>query len=211
MSWDDDPPPRSWRFASAHALDRAAHARPVESVDDVDPDGDREADQLARLDDLAADHLSPSDRLLYHQCLRSGLPIAQVAPGIGLVADTARTRLADVVRRLRIVAHAPYLSSLADTLTALASHAHADDVVAAWMHCTFRSGPAIARHLGTTRQRAHEAIARGLAVAEEHADAIAAAAELVERASYRRASGWTVTRAPRTQGRRQFERAMEAA
>lgn len=209
--WDDDPPPRSWQFASAHALDRAAHTAPVEGIDDIDPDGDREADQLARLDDLAADHLGASDRLLYHQVLRSGLPIAQVAPGVGLSRQAASERVAEVVRRLRILAAAPELPTLADTLAALASHGHADDLRAAWMHGNWQTGRQIGRALGLSSQRVTDAIRRGLAVAEEHAHDVAEAGELVERVAYRRASGWAVARAPRTQARRQFERAMEAA
>lgn len=207
--WDDDPPPRSWQFASAYALDRAAAScPPVESVDDVDPEGDREADRLALLDDLAADHLSAADRLLYHQCLRGGLPIAQVAPGVGLSRQAASDRVAEVTRRLRILAAAPELPSLADTLTALAAHAHADDITAAWMHATFRTGRQIGRHLGLSSQRVTDAVRRGLAAAEEHRAHIAEADELVERVAYRRASGWAQTRAPRTQGRRRFEAAI---
>lgn len=209
MTWDDDPPPRAWISATPAHIDRASMASPpIECVDDVDPEGDREAEQLAMLDELAADHLATSDRLLYHQCLRAGLPVAQIAPGVGLTVRKARERLVEITRRLRILAAAPELPSLIDSLTALASHAHAQDVHAAWLHCAFRSGRSIARRLSLSPQRASEAIRRGLAAIEEQAASIAEADQLGARAAYRLSSGWTAAALPRSQGRARFERTL---
>lgn len=211
MSWDDDPTPRNWISATPAHLDRASLASPpIESVDDVDPEGDAETERLCLLDELAADHLGPTDRLLYLQVLKGGLPISQVAPGVGLHRQAASDRCVAIVRRLRILAAAPELPSLTDTLAALAAYGHTGDIRAAWLHADFRSCPAIGRVIGIAPKRVTYAIRRGLAVAEERAD-IAEAVQLIERCAYRAASGWAVTRAPRTRGRRAFERAMEAA